>query len=82
MGTHAHTVLEDDATASSSRIVLQCRYCLRVQDGQGWQQFLAFLRQYNLSASEVFLAETYCEPCAAASRQLVTYGPIAYHDNH
>jgi hypothetical protein len=82
MGTQAQTALEDDATVSPSRIVLQCRYCLRVHDGRGWMQFSAFLRDYNLSASEVFLAETYCEPCAAASRQVVTYGPAAFQGRH
>lgn len=78
MGTHAHTTIEGGTMAPNALLVLQCRYCLRVQDGQGWTRFLTFLRSYNLSASDVVLAETYCEPCAAASRQLLTYGPTGH----
>lgn len=78
MGTQAQTALTDDAMVPPSRIVLQCRYCLRVHDGRVWMPFSAFLHDYNITASEVFLAETYCEPCAEASRQVVTYGPAAF----
>lgn len=74
MDTPTLPVFEDEVEAPN--IILQCRYCLRVQDGQAWTQFMTLLRYYNLSASDVFLAETYCEPCAAASHQLLTYGPL------
>ena len=79
MSTQTYPECTSVATASPPQTVLQCRYCLRVQDGLGWQEFLTFLRYYHLSASDVFLAETYCEPCGEASRQVVTYGPITHY---
>ncbi len=61
-------------------LVRQCRYCLRVADGERWVTLMTLLHDYKLAARDIYLVESYCGPCAHASECVLHYGPLGSGD--